>query len=92
VKMMAAVPLNNAVQRFYDYGDNPMVQALTRFITLNLERPLESVANWGVEVSEKSSRKFYLDFTDGTKISGWVEQVWQVAVFEYTKEKTPIVP
>jgi hypothetical protein len=78
---------NMALQRFEDYKDNPMVQVLTRFITLNLRRPLESVASWGVEVSDKPERTFYLHFTDGMRCSGQLREIWQVQVFEYEQEK-----
>jgi hypothetical protein len=90
VATMTAMP-NIALQRFRDYRDNPMVQALTRFITVNLERPLESVASWGVEISDKSHRTFYLHFVDGTKFSGQLREAWQVQVFQIEKEETPIV-
>jgi hypothetical protein len=77
-----------ALQRFEDHKDNPMVWALRRFIIVNLGRPLESVASWGVEVSEKPVRSFFLLFTDGTKLSGRLESVWTVRVFEYEQEST----
>ena len=78
---------NIALQRFHDHQDNPMVRALIQFIQYNLERPLESVASWGVEVSEKSVRTFYLRFTDGTQISGTLAEAWTVQVFKYQKEE-----
>jgi hypothetical protein len=78
---------NMALQRFEDHKDNPMVQALTRFITFNLKRELSSVASWGVEVSEKPVRSFFLLFIDGTKLSGRLEAMWTVRGFEYEQEK-----
>jgi hypothetical protein len=79
---------NRALQRFEDHKDNPMVQALTWFITFNLKRELSSVASWGVEVSEKPARSFFLLFTDGTKLSGRLESVWTVRVFDNEQEET----
>lgn len=79
---MSYPPPNISLQRFKDYSDNPLVQALTRFIT-QLSRPLESVTSWGVEVTEKPTRTFHVAFMDGTRISGVLEEVWQVRVFDW---------
>jgi hypothetical protein len=79
---MVYIP-NMALTRFQENQGNPMVEALCNFIVLNLERPLEQVASWGVEVSDKPSRTFYLRFTDGTHISGQLAQVWQVQTHVY---------
>jgi hypothetical protein len=83
---MAILP-NMALQRFEDYKDNLIVRELIRFITITLERPLESVISWGVEITEKPVRSFYVTFTDGVKMSGRLEEVWMIRVFDYEQEK-----
>lgn len=73
---------NQVLQRFEDHKNNPMVQAIRRYIIEQLRRPLAHVASWGIEVSDKRVRTFYVRFTDGTIISGEIEEAWTVRVYE----------
>ncbi len=62
-----------------------MVRALRNFITYTLGKSLEDVVSWGIEVSDKPSRMFYLRFADSTRISGRLQEAWTVQVFGLDK-------